>query len=346
MSHIITKLMPKRARATLALGMSSLVLSAAAALAEKSIVYVTPNPIGNNPFLVQGENGTQAAGEAIGAKVSTYESDAPSAMLENLYAAANEGASIIVAISFSAVDGVMEVAPTAPDTQFLLVDACPASDKPQNVHCAVFREHESSFLMGAMAGLTSQNGNVGIVAAIDIPFMHRFTDAFAAGAKHINPDISVETRWVGGQNPFSDPVRAKEQALTLNAQGADVIYAAAAGGNFGIFEAAAENGFKVMGVDSNLCGAAGNTMYDSALKGVDQAIMLSVKAIDEGARGGFASYGLAERGVGAVALWEANEIAASGCLIADQPEVAQKIRALADEIIAGEITVADPLMAQ
>lgn len=312
---------------------------------EKSMIYVSPNPIGNNPFLVLGREGTEAAAEKYDAKATTIESDTPQAILENLYAAANEGADIIVALGFSAVDGVSEVAPTAPDTQFLLVDACPQGERPDNLHCAVFREHESSFLMGAMAALSTETGKLGAVGPIDIPFMHRFTDGFAAGARHVNPDIEVETRWVGGQNPFSDPVRAKEQALALNAIGADVIYAAAAAGNFGIYEAAPENDFRIMGVDVNHCPLAGGSMYDSALKRVDQVILQSVDAIMDGAKQNFASYGLAENGVGGVVLSDDANLAASDCLIAEYPDRTAEVRALADQIIAGEIEVKDPLAA-
>ena len=310
---------------------------------DKSIVYVSPNPIGNNPFLVLGRDGTEAVAEKHGMKATTIESDTPQAILENLYAAANEGADIIVALSFSAVDAVTEVAPTAPDTQFLLVDACPQGDRPDNLHCAVFREHEASFLMGAMAGLSTKSDTVGVVGPIDIPFMHRFTDGFADGAKHVKPDLKVETRWVGGQNPFSDPVRAKEQALALNAIGADIIYAAAAAGNFGIYEAAPEAGFRIMGVDVNHCGLSGDTMYDSVLKRVDQVVIQSVDQILDGATKSFASYGLAENGMGGVVLGDDAAISASGCLIANDPETAAKVREIAQQIVDGSIKVNDPL---
>ncbi|MDF2372094.1 MAG: BMP family ABC transporter substrate-binding protein [Rhizobiaceae bacterium] len=342
--------MKKFTTALVGIGLTGMSLALAAAphaamAQEKSIVYVSPNPIGNNPFLVLGREGTEAAAAKIGAKASIIESETPQAILENLYAAANEGADIIVALSFSALDAVTEVAPSAPDTQFLIVDACPSGDRPDNLHCAVFREHESSFLMGAMAAMASKSGTVGAVGAVDIPFLHRFTDGFAAGAQHVTPDIKVETRWVGGQNPFSDPVRAKEQALALNAIGADVIYAAAAGGNFGIYEAASDGGFQVMGVDVNHCPLANGAMYDSALKRVDQVILKSVDTIMGGAKASFAAYGLAEGGVGGVVLDSDEDLAKSGCLIADNAEMVKSVRAIADQIIAGDITVADPLAA-
>ncbi len=336
--------MAKYLKNALAAGLAVATIGTAAFAQDKSIVYVTPNPIGNNPFLVLGREGAEAAGEQVGATVATYESDAPQAMLENLYAAASVGADIVVAISFSAVDGVMEVAPTAPDTQFLLVDACPQDERPANVHCAVFREHEASFLMGAIAALKTKTNTVGVIGPIDIPFMHRFTDGFAAGVMYVNSGVTVETRWVGGQNPFSDPVRAKEQALTLSAAGADVIYGAAAGGSYGVFEAAMENGFITMGVDTNLCDVAPGVMYDVALKRVDQAILQSVEAIESGAEASFASYGLAEGGMSTMAVIGGDVLAESGCMIAGDADVTAQIQALAQEIISGAIVVDDPLM--
>ena len=74
--------------------------------------------------------------------------------------------------------------------------------------------------------------------------MHRYTDAYRDGAKAVNSNVEVEIRWVGGDNPFGDPVRAKEQALAMNAAGADIIFTATAGGDFGVFEGAQEQNFE------------------------------------------------------------------------------------------------------
>ena len=84
-------------------------------------------------------------------------------------------------------------------------------------------------------------------------------------------------------------------------------------------------------------------MYDSALKRVDQVILKSVDTIMGGAKASFAAYGLAEGGVGGVVLDSDENLAASGCLIADNAEMVKGVRAIADQIIAGDITVADPL---
>ena len=58
--------MKKFTTALVGIGLTGMSLALAAAphaamAQEKSIVYVSPNPIGNNPFLVLGREGTEAA---------------------------------------------------------------------------------------------------------------------------------------------------------------------------------------------------------------------------------------------------------------------------------------------
>lgn len=312
---------------------------------DKTYYYVSPDPIGVNAFLGMGATGLKAAAEAHGAKAVVIESDTPQSRLENVSAAANDGASIVVVLGFEFSDILMDIAPSYPDTQFLIVDQCIFENRPENVSCAVFREHEASFLMGAIAGMTTTAGKVAAVSAIDIPFLHRYTDAFQAGAAHVKPDVTSDVRWVGGQNPFADPVRAKEQALALAAGGADVIFSATAGGDFGVFEAAGAQGFKVLSVDVNHCAAAPGIIIDGTLKRVDQVIGLSIDKLEAGERSFIGNYGLAEGGMGAIALLPDDELAASGCLVAGMPEVVAKVRALAAEIEAGTLVVADPMAA-
>ncbi len=131
-------------------------MAGAAHAAEKLFVYVSPTAIGVNAFLKMGKTGTEAAGEKFGAEVNTYESGTATERKENVEAAVNEGADIVVVIGRDFNDVVKDIAPTAPDTQFLMVDVC-LKDAPDNVHCAVFREYEASYLIGVAAGMMTQS---------------------------------------------------------------------------------------------------------------------------------------------------------------------------------------------
>ena len=322
--------------------MSGMCTSAMAA--DKFFVYVSPDAIGVNAFLRMGQVGTEIAGLNHNAEVKTYESRSAEQRRENVEAAINEGADLIVLLGFEFNDILAELAPTAPDIQFLIVDQCLA-ELPANVHCAVFREYEASYLAGIMAGLLTETNKVGVVSALDIPFLHRFTDAYRDGAKFINPDVDVQIRWVGGDNPFSDPVRAKEQALAMVGAGADVIYSATAGGDFGVFEGAKEQNFKVLSVDVNQCPNAPGYIVDNALKGVDKAIIQSVDVIMKGEKSTVFSAGLKEGGMNMFALLD-DEIKGSKCTIADHPDIVKEVKKQAQRIISGELVLEDPMFAQ
>lgn len=306
------------------------------------IVLITPTPIGSNNFLQLAREGAEAAGEANDVDVEVYESTDPASIQQNIDAAVRDGVDIVVGVSFSVQDQFATSAIDNPDQQFLLVDACP-DEQPENLACAVFREHEANYLAGVEAGLLTQSGAVGAVAAVDDPFVHRWIDPFFAGAQSVNPAVTTTVQYVGGDNPFGDVARAKAQAEIIAGGGADYVNAAASGGNSGVFEAAAENGIFAFGVDTNQCPLSPGVIVDNSLKRVDVALQSAVEEILGGNAGGFQSYGLAEDGVGLTGLQEGVED--SECLIADHPEILEQVAAVRDQIVAGEIVVADPVEA-
>ena len=134
--------------------------SAMVKAADKFFVYVSPDPIGVNAFLQMGKIGIEAAAKKYGADVQTYESTTAVARRENVEAALNEGASLIVVLGFEFNDIITELAPTAPNVNFLIVDQCLA-ELPENVHCAVFREYEASYLTGVAAGMMTKTNKIG-----------------------------------------------------------------------------------------------------------------------------------------------------------------------------------------
>ena len=306
------------------------------------IVVITPNPVGVNEFLKLSVEGTKAAAKAQDAEVKVYESTDPTSISQNLQAAIDLKPKVIVTISFS-FDDLMKTAPADnPDQQFLQVDSCPESPAP-NLTCARFKEYEAVYLAGVEAGLLTEKNAIGAVAALDSPFIHRWTDPFGEGAESVNPAATFSPLFVGGNNPFSDPARANAQATTLGQKGVDYVMAASSAGNTGVFQAAKAGGFFAFGVDVNQCAEAPGVVVDNAIKRVDVAIENAVKAIFDGKPGGVTEYGLKENGVGLTGLEDG--VASSGCLIADHPDVIAKVTEARDKIVSGEIVVKDPAAA-
>jgi basic membrane protein A len=316
----------------------------AAPAAANKFYYVSPSPLGVNAFLIMGKTGIEAAAKKYNATVKTLESENdPSAREENVRAAIADGANVIVVLGFEFGDIIPKVAPENPNITFIIVDQC-IDNPPANVRCAVFREYEAAYLLGAEAGLLTKSNKVAAISAIDIPFLHRYTDSFIEGAKAVNPKVTdTAVRWIGTDpSAFSDPAKAKEQALALAGQGYDQIFAAGAASNFGIFEAAKEKNFQTYGVDINQCPSAEGFVVDNLLKRVDNAVIQSIDAVMEKKEGSFLVYGLKEGGIGIVPFAEPNA-ADSKCLIMQNPDVIAKVKELQDKIISGELQIKDPM---
>lgn len=313
---------------------------------DQLVIYVTSKPLGTNQFHLMGKTALDQLSEKYGVNTDYYESeDDPTNREDNVRAAVSAGANIIYVMGTEWGDIIPQVAEENPDVQFLIADQCVENQLP-NIHCTVFKEYEASFLLGVMAGMMTKSNKIGAIGALDIPFLHRYTDGYIEGAKYINPDIEAEVRWVGGNNPFGDPARAKEQALALLATGADHIFSATAGGDSGVFEAASENDFFAYGVDINHCPTAPGKIVDNLLKHVDVAVVDAVgKILTEKPEALYASVGVAE---GAVAPGAVSDDSAlnTACVVMDNPEVVEAVKEAMQKIMNGEIVIEDPMFAQ
>jgi basic membrane protein A len=325
------------------LAMAGLMASTSLAADKPLFVYVSPGPIGVDDFLKLGKAGTEQVAKELGGEAKTYESTDPTTQRQNLEAAAKAGAKIVIAIGFEFNDMLPDVATAYPNTKFLQIDSCPFSKMKPNIYCSVFREYEASFLAGAEAALTTKTGKVGAISALDIPFLHRYTDGFIEGAKHVKADIKISpTLWVGGSNPFQDPARGQQRAAAMLADGADRIMAAGAGSNGGIFKAVEDvPGANAFGVDVNQCLQAPGAVMDNVEKKTDIAVVLAVKGIMAGKQQPITALGLKEGGMTLTGLEP--DVKASKCTIANYPDVIAKVKSLRDEIAGGSLKIEDPM---
>ncbi|MEU9917941.1 BMP family ABC transporter substrate-binding protein [Streptomyces sp. NPDC051001] len=304
----------------------------------RTFTLVTPDAVGQNEFLKLAVSGVKDAAKRHDGSQKVYESTDTASQQQNVQAAVDAKPDVVVLVGFEFADLVAQQAQKNPKQQFLIIDACTAKTF-KNVSCAVFREHEGVYLAGAEAGLLSESGKVGAVDVLDTPQFRRYSDPFAAGAKKVAAKTETSTRFVGGQSPFDDSARAKEQANTLLSKGYDQIMAAAAAGNYGVFEAAKAKGAYAYGVDVNQCVSAPGTVVDNVIKRTDVAVEKGIESVLAG-RTGTVSYGLKEGGISLTGLEDG--VDASKCVIADHKDVLAKVEALRDQIVSGELKVDDP----
>lgn len=158
---------------------------------------------------------------------STYEST-----LESV-----SGGSDLVFTTFPPmIQSVEKVAPKHTNVDYVLLDA--RLDKPvANVQELFFRENESSYLAGVIAGKMTKTDKVGFLGAIKQDVIDRYLVGYQAGVKAVNPAAKVCFAYVGS---LSDPALGKQFANTMYNQGVDIIHAATAGTQLGVYQAAEE----------------------------------------------------------------------------------------------------------
>jgi len=101
----------------------------------------------------------------------------------------------------------------------------------------------------------------------------------------------------------------------------------------------------VYGVDVNQCPSLPGHIVESLIKRVDVAIVESITNILNNSGEQTLSYGLAEKGVGLVAT-TSEDAKYSRCMILDSPDVLDLVKTTGQQIINGEITIEDPMLAQ
>ncbi|UFJ39497.1 BMP family protein [Brevibacillus humidisoli] len=302
---------------------------------KKRIALVLPEKIGVNPFFQQMDEGVKKAAEEFGLEAKTIEATDPNAFEENLRVAVAEQYDLVITATFQAEDALKKVATENPDRQFAIIDT--VIDLP-NVRSVSFREHEAAYLMGAAAGLATKTGKVGMVAAMDIPLLKKYTVGFEEGLKATNPDAEFLLNYVGS---FEDPAKAKELALLQHSQGADFIAGAAAVGDLGVFEAAKEKGFYTAGQDIDRTEVDPEHVVLSQLKGTDVAAYETVKDFVNGTfTPGVVDYGLKEKGVGLTFVTHESKSPLHPFI---GEETIAKVKEINDEIVSGKREVPDPL---
>lgn len=239
---------------------------------------------------------------------------------------------LIIAIGVSQAEAVKKVAALFPDKKFLIVDG---KVEAPNVRSVLFEEQEGSYLVGAIAALTSKSGKIGFIGGMDIPLIRRFQMGYEAGASQVNPKVQVISNYVGVTgDAWNNPPKAKELAVAQYGQGVDVIFQAAGASGAGLFDAAEEQKKLAIGCDSNQNWIKPGFVLTSMLKRVDTVVFDTISDTKSGHfKAGISKYGLKNHGIDyAVDQYNAQILPK---WVKDR---AEKIKA---DIIAGRIKVPD-----
>ena len=271
--------------------------------------------------------GLQEAQKAFGVEVNYLESSTDADYTSNIETFVDEDYDLIICVGYMLADATREAATANPDVKFAIIDDSTNADL-DNVTCLTFKQEQASYLVGYVAGLTTQTNNVGFVLGMSSETMHLFGYGYVAGVLDANPEATVQQM---NANSFADSAIGKTDATQMITNGADVIFHAAGGTGLGVIEACSEagEGIYAIGVDSDQNYLAPDTVITSAMKRVDVSVYDTVESLINGSiAGGEKVYDLAVGGV---------DIAPTTTLLSD--EVISKVEEVKQQIINGDVKV-------
>ena len=297
---------------------------------DYSVAMITDTGgINDQSFNQSAWEGLQELSKETGAEVNYIESKQVSDFVTNLERLGDKGATLLWGVGYACADAIEEAAQSNPDLQYAIVDNA-YENTPDNVTGVMFRAQEPSFMVGYVAGKTTETNQVGFVGGIASGLIDQFQYGYEAGvqyaAKELGKDIKVSVQYA---ESFSDAAKGKAIASKMYSEGCDVVYHAAGGSGTGVIEAAKEADKWVIGVDRNQAYLAPDNVLTSALKLVGKAVKeVSLDAMNSGEIGGQTlTYGLKEECVG---IPEEH---------GNMPEgVYEETLAVADKIKSGELT--------
>jgi basic membrane protein A len=247
--------------------------------------------------------GLTAAAENMGVEVQELEpNDDGSNRADLMIQLADEGYDLIIGVGFAFAEVMPDIVADYPDTRFAIVDSVVEAE---NVTSIVFAEEQGSYLVGAAAAQSSKTGTIGFIGGVDTELIKKFEAGYIAGAEAVNPDITVEVKYLSTGDDFSgfnDAPGAETTAAGLYEAGADVVYHAAGASGPGLFKAAAAADRLAIGVDSNQYLTASEDeqacMLTSMLKRVDVGVYSTIAAFVNGEDGGITAFSLENDGIG------------------------------------------------
>lgn len=268
--------------------------------------------------------GLQRAADELGIKVDYLESKAEADYAANLETFIDEEYDLIISVGFQLADATRAAAEANPDQKFAIIDDS-SIDLP-NVTCLMFKQAQASYLVGYVAGLTTQTDTVGFVLGMGTPVMHEFGYGYCAGVLDANPDATILQQ---NANAFDKPATGKSAVVSMVSNDADIVFHAAGGTGNGVIEGCKENKIWAIGVDKDQSVDGPETVLTSAMKRVDNASYEAAKAVCEGTlQSGIITYDLAAGGV---------DIAPTTTNLSD--DVLAAVEEVKAKIISGEIVV-------
>lgn len=225
------------------------------------VALLTTGPVSDGGWNQAAFEGLQRVGKELGAQTDKQESLKPAQFREAFRDFASRGYNIIFAHGDEFGPDAAAVAAQFPKVVFITTGG---SEKPgPNIAPIHFATEQGTYLQGIEAALVSKTGKGGFVGGEEVPPVKVAAEAFASGARSVNPKYIFKTTYING---WSDTVAAKAQTDALLSSGADTLAHNCDAAARGLFDTVgAHPGVYAFGVNYDENGKAPNVLSSAYL---------------------------------------------------------------------------------
>jgi basic membrane protein A len=260
-------------------------------VAGKRVALIMPGLIDDQSWNQAGYEGLKRLEEA-GAEIAYTERVNQSQQVEVFRNYAQQGYDIIIGHGGEYMDAALQVAAEYPDLQFVVTNGNKGAD---NVTSFTLSYRDMGVLAGALAGLMTESNKVAVVAGQEIPVALGAVEGFKEGVARVNPDAEVNVTYTGS---WEDVDKAREAALALISDGADVLWHVLDAADAGVLSAADDEGMMAIGLYGDQSALAPNAHIGAIIANASDLVSapgsepLDGQVHDEGIVAGVVSIGV------------------------------------------------------
>ena len=155
---------------------------------------LTAGPVSDAGWYAGAYEGLQWVEDSLGAAISHQQPRTPAEFDEAMIAYASDGYDLIFAHGFEYQDAAIRVGAMYPETVIIVSSG---GRLAPNVIPLIFRLEEGAYIAGITAGMMTATGTVGMVGGVAIPPAEGTFVGFEAGARSVNPGVTVLVNWIG-----------------------------------------------------------------------------------------------------------------------------------------------------
>lgn len=242
------------------------------------VALITIGPLTDSGWNSLAADGLKRIEADLGAQTA-HQSAGKAQAEEALRGFARDGYKLIFAHGSEFKDAAKVVAEENSDTFFVVSSG---DVEASNLASLRFDLGEASYLAGIAAAGLSKTGKAGQIGGESFPPVVQAFKLFEEGARTVNPKFTATTTYLGN---WSDANQAKEQALAMIRNGADIIFQNADAAGEGVFVAAEQNadkGVLVIGSNANQNDLKPKVIAASAVLDVAKTFLDTAKEVKDG----------------------------------------------------------------